>query len=302
MQLWSLVEEFILFTSFNSRSDFRYKSVMRTFISRSGVETLDQVNSQIINKFRDECLKRVKPITWNGYIRQLRIIFNFAVKSGYTDKNYFNKLQYVKCPKNIVNKTLSIEEIQLVEKGIQSFVDPRWFWDTIFQTFRFTGMRVRQLVNLRVSDLDFQQNLIFYSEAGSKNKKSWTIPMHSLLKPQLMRFLALVETNINRKLRRDDYVFAISLVSTRYKKYADSQTRTYQIGQYFKRLSDYIGFNVCPNRLRHTLATDLCNPVGGHPDLFAVQHILGHSRLEMTKNYVSPQMHRLAATIEGLAK
>jgi site-specific recombinase XerD len=163
-------------------------------------------------------------------------------------------------------------------------------------------MRVRQLVNLKVADLDFQKSIIFYSEAGSKNKKSWTIPMHSGLKPQLLRFITRCEMQLNRKLRPDEYLFSISTLSTRYKKNTAGQTRTTQVGQYFKRLSDFIGFNICPNRLRHTLATDLCNPIGGHPDLFAVQLILGHSRLEMTRNYVTPQMHRLTAAIEGLVK
>lgn len=304
MQLWSLVEEFILLTSFNPRSDYRYKTVMRVFISRSGVETIEQVNSHTINIFRNACLNiaKVKPITWNGYIRQLRIIFEFAVKQGYTDQNYFQKIQYIKIPKVVINKAVSREEIQIIENGIKTFVEPRWFWDAIFQTFRYTGMRVRQLVNLKVADLDFQKSIIFYSEAGSKNKKSWTIPMHSGLKPQLLRFITRCEMQLNRKLRPDEYLFSISTLSTRYKKNTAGQTRTTQVGQYFKRLSDFIGFNICPNRLRHTLATDLCNPIGGHPDLFAVQLILGHSRLEMTRNYVTPQMHRLTAAIEGLVK
>jgi site-specific recombinase XerD len=301
MQLKSLVEEFILSHSFNAQSDKRYRTCMNVFILRSNITTLDQFSEKSVVKFRTECIKCVKAITWNGYVKQLRIIFNFAVEKGYVIENYFNKIQYSKVVKTQQYKPLSLEEIRYVSQGIEGYIMP-WFWHTVFLTFRYTGMRTQQLVTLKIRDLDFVQEVIFYSSEGSKNRKAWTIPMHSELKDALMNFLARYERTIKRELTKEDYLFSLTSVSTSYKKTGTPNTKTDQISQYFKRLSDRIGFNVSPNRFRHTVATELCNPSEGYPDLFAVQLILGHSRLEMTRNYVRPQIHRLAAALECLSK
>jgi integrase len=68
---------------------------------------------------------------------------------------------------------------------------------------------------------------------------------------------------------------------------------------FFKKLSRNTDSKIGAHRLRHTLATELCNPTDNDapPDLFTVQHILGHTSLQTTRGYVKTSMTRMSAAL-----
>ena len=70
---------------------------------------------------------------------------------------------------------------------------------------------------------------------------------------------------------------------------------------FFKPFSKSKEICVGTHRLRHTLATVLCNPVDEtSPDLFAVQALLGHKNISTARGYVHTRLSRLTRVIHGL--
>lgn len=62
---------------------------------------------------------------------------------------------------------------------------PAWFWTTILDTLRYTGIRVNQLMHVRLMDINLEENCIELRLDGSKTHREWRVPIVGPLKPQL---------------------------------------------------------------------------------------------------------------------
>lgn len=136
---------------------------------------------------------------------------------------------------------------------------------TWFLTLAFTGIRLSELLDLRISDLDLNTRRLFIHD--SKNDHGRVVFMTPALVQHFQAYLAW------RPLAHTDHLFVrldglpLSPASIRY------HCRQWGASQ---------GITLSPHRLRHTFATRLLNQ--GLP-LESIRRLLGHKTLSMTQRY-----------------
>src|SRR5690606_10172883 len=220
------------------------------------------------------------------------------------EKNHFRSVKLAPAdyplPKTISDNDLWTLLSHLVEN--QRLYEPAWFWVCVIKTLYYTGIRRRQLVTLQRRDLDFATRSIYLRATGSKTRREWTIPMHSAIIDDLALVIENAEQVLGRKLSPSDSVFNICIHNKQYEKCSANpgQMKATSITDFFKRVNRRTGLNVSPHKFRHTLATRVCNPVHGEPDIFAAQVLLGHTSIKTTRGYVTTSPRRLERMMEGL--
>lgn len=138
-----------------------------------------------------------------------------------------------------------------------------------------TGMRVSEIKNTNISDLDIANNRIITIGKGDKEREVY---FSDKTKFYLDRYL---------KTRTDDNK---ALFVTLKKPYARLSTRTIE-----KIISDIkikagIDAKVTPHVLRHTMATKM---IEGGADITTVQTILGHKNVTTTQIYAETSMDKV---------
>lgn len=153
--------------------------------------------------------------------------------------------------------------------------------------FLDNGLRVSELCNLQLKDLDLKQLRAFVIGKGSKERY---VPFSPRTSQAIWRYHAK-----RGDLYPEDYVF--SSVENR------QMERGYVL-KMLSRASDRAGIShVHPHRLRHTFAINYLRAGG---DIFTLQMILGHESLDMVRKYSQlaqsdvKRAHRRASPVEYL--
>ncbi len=139
----------------------------------------------------------------------------------------------------------------------------------VISVFLYTGIRVSELTNLQIGDVDFDENII-YIHAG-KGDKDRIVVMPDLCRDHIKSYM---KERIKIK-SNNNYLF-ISNKKTKF----DTST----VERMVKRVAKKTGLtkNVTPHVLRHTFATSILRNGG---DIRFIQQILGHSSLATTQIY-----------------
>lgn len=305
MRLLDIATEFADLNIFNQDTYDTVVGKTKVFCERAGVATIGDIDFTVLANFKKLTLSSSKPITYNGYIRYLRIVVDYAIERGYASKNLFREIKLAPegspPPKTMEGDT--IKELCDHIAGKKAKYGESEFWLTVVTCLFYTGMRRRQLVSLRLRDVNFDLKTITLSYEGSKTKRSWSIPVHVELASKLEKFVHLNEEVLGRKMKSDDFLFVASRFNPRYAVTAEGGMRRDAITGFFKRLGRTIEKGVGANRFRHTFATDLCNPNDDTPpDIFSVQAMLGHTSIVTTRRYVQTSVRRMDSTLSRRAE
>ena len=149
-------------------------------------------------------------------------------------------------------------------------------------TFLYTGMRKEDLLNLKLSDIDWAQNVIRYSQ--DKNGNINVLPLRPVVGNYLLEYI-----QNERPVGGDcDFLFLS-------KKKVRGKHQRFNISELVNRLYDLTGIRQGRVRkgthlLRHSLADELVN---SGSDLAIVSKILGHKDPETTLGYLSANVEQL---------
>lgn len=305
MKLIDIAKEFTDINIFNVHTKYAITNIAALFIERTNTEFIHEIDLAAVVKFKERTLEIAQPVSYNGYLKYLRILGDYAVEKHLVSENIFRKVKLAPIGK-LPCKLLAPQDLADIESYViqhqQSF-NPYWFWLTLMNCFYYTGMRRRQLISLQIGDLDFQKSVIRLRYEGSKTQREWQIPMHEELAAQLKTLITNTELITGRRLQSNDYVFRIHLFNDRYTFGKRGNMNAESITGFFKRLSKQSGIRIGAHRFRHTLATNLCNPEDDTPpDIFAAQEILGHTNLQTTRNYVSTNIKRMDIALSRITK
>jgi integrase/recombinase XerC len=148
----------------------------------------------------------------------------------------------------------------------------------IIEMFYNTGMRVSELINLKINDLNITE--LKLRVIGKRNKER-VIPFTKLFKESLEGYLNIR----NEKFRSgsEDYLFLTDKSNKMYPKLV------YRIVNKYLNLITTIE-KKSPHVLRHTFATHMLN---AGADLNAIKELLGHSNLAATEIYTHNTFERL---------
>ncbi|MFC1902941.1 tyrosine-type recombinase/integrase [Chloroflexota bacterium] len=260
------------------------KSLCNYVKSRHLPDSLDTIDTKLLREYVLYLMKRTRynghpytpaktellsSATIHGHVRTLRAFFNWLVVEGLAQNNPAKDLKPPKVSRKVVS-TLSDEEIGAILNTFSiSPSDARN--QTLFMILLDTGLRIGELVNLKMDDVHMDEG---YLKVMGKGKKERIVPIGNNAQRALQRYLFRFRPKpINPVINN---VF----LSQSSKPLTENSMKLM-----FTRLAKRSG--VCrlhAHLCRHTFATRfLIN--GG--DVFSLQQILGHSTLEMVRHYVN---------------
>lgn len=304
MRMLDIAHEYV---SVNINNDYTSVTAMRAarlFDERTGITDLADINYEIIGRFKSAVLAVAQPVTYNGYLRYLKLLGKWAKAEGYWEKNWFESVRKLPEPEKPY-KTIEPEVFAAAMKFLHSndALQPAWFWRIVIRFLYLTGVRRRQIVHVQLRDIDLQNRVLTASYRSSKTYREWQIPLADDVIEDIQYLIRRNEDVLGRKMRPDDYLFNASRFYARYKSDPARPGRMdgTQFTGFMKRLSARIGMRIGMHRIRHTCATDLCDyEEDENPDLFAAQQILGHTMLATTRTYVKTKVHRMRLQINKL--
>lgn len=166
---------------------------------------------------------------------------------------------------NVVEINALIEAIDLSKpEGMRN--------KAIIEVLYGCGLRVTELVGLRISDLNAEQE---YIKVVGKGNKERIIPIGQTALHFIAIYLTEIRVHLIIKKGNEDFIF-LNRLGTRLSRI--------MIFKMIKALADVIGLNksISPHTFRHSFATHL---IEGGADLRAVQEMLGHSSITTTELY-----------------
>lgn len=142
----------------------------------------------------------------------------------------------------------------------------------IIETLYGCGLRVSELVNLKISDIFFNDGFVRIIGKGNKER---LVPIGSNAMKQIRIYLEQVRSHLTIKRGQEDILFLNRRGS------GLSRVMVFYI---IKDLAERAGVKkkISPHTFRHSFATHL---VEGGADLRAVQEMLGHSSITTTEIY-----------------
>lgn len=213
----------------------------------------------------------------NCKISALNSFYKFLVKTGTLETSPLAKHKALKVQKKI-HIPFSEKEVTAVlsTKRDDSFEAIRNL--LILELLYSTGMRRAELINLKISDVDFHQQQL--KVLGKRNKERF-IPLLNTVRESLKAYINLRNQLVN--IQDSDILF---LTKKGAKMYG---TLVYRIVKnYFETISSKV--KKSPHILRHSFATHLLN---NGADLNAVKELLGHSSLAATQVYTHNNISEL---------
>lgn len=299
MRMLDIAEMYVAVCVYNDDTQDKVLGVARLFDERAGIVDIEVIDYQSIQRFKEVCLSEVGvlPVTYNGYVRYLKLLNRWAVDEGLMQKNWFERIKFAPIP---VRRPKGLEDEVFIAafhylKTHPQALSPSWFWQIVIRFFYSTGIRRRQLVSIEMQDLDLENKVLIANHRGSKTHREWEIPLTDTIIPDLEYLIQKNEDALGRPMEPEDRLFNVCRFNPRYapdKNNPNAMTRESVTG-FMKRLSRQIGMTIGAHRIRHTTATVLCNPENDdEPDLFSVQHILGHTMLSTTRGYVHTKLSR----------
>lgn len=276
-------EEYKTYISNTYTVKYLKKAVIPSFVSLQKYLpdlALEEISTKDLDQYISSIASKSKYAA-SMYYRTLKAAFNKAVVWNYIEINPFNK---IKTPKTPTSLPLFISEAELIQ--ILNKVENQLHKD-IFTTAYYTGMRLNELLNMKWDWIDFKQNLIIIKNSDqfiTKTKQERVIPIHSKVNQILKsRFPFGNEKEKNFVFNR---VSGVKLngefISKQFKK-----------GVKAVKLNPKIHFHT----LRHSFASAL---VQRKVDIYTVQKLLGHSKIQTTQVYSHLQSDNLLKAVNSI--
>ncbi len=179
---------------------------------------------------------------------------------------------------------LSVEEIDLLEDCIDLSKPEGHRNKAIVETLYSCGLRVSELINLKLTNLFFEFEFIKIIGKGNKER---LVPISEKAKKDINLYIENYRNQIEIKPGNENYLF----LNRRGKKLTRNM-----IFIIVKELAEIAGLdkNISPHTFRHSFATHL---VDGGADLRAVQEMLGHESIITTEIYTHLSKDYLKQTI-----
>ncbi len=173
-------------------------------------------------------------------------------------------------------KAITLEE---VKKLLQVMTENKYFLRDIsmLELMYACGLRVSELVQLKLHDINFEAGFIRVRGKGNKER---IIPVAQRTLKRVKEYLVNLRPKLMKK-RASDFLF----LNNR----GQAMTRQ-RFWQNLKVMAKIAGIKVTPHMLRHSFATHLLE---GGADLRSLQQMLGHSDISTTQIYTKITMDRL---------
>lgn len=231
-----------------------------------------KITDETVQQFIYAVSKEVNPRSQARIISGLKSFFNYLV---FEDYRVDNPLELIESPKTgrKLPDTLAIQEIDALIAAIDLSSNEGERNRAMLETLYGCGLRVSELVSLKISDLFFDEGFIKITGKGNKER---FVPIGKLTQKYIQIYQNEIRGNVTIKKGCEDTLFL--------NRRGNQLTRA-MIFTIIKDLAVKIGLrkNISPHTLRHSFATHLLE---NGADLRSIQLMLGHESITTTEIYV----------------
>ena len=225
----------------------------------------ETIKNYLYKSFSDK-----KSISQARSISAIKSFFNYLIFEGYIKDSPISNIETPKQEKKLP-KVLTEEEIKKLINSIDLNHDFGQRNKTIIEILYGTGIRVSELINLKLSNIFFKENIIKVIGKGNKER---FVPLGEIASNEMKIYI-----NNRNRLKIDSKSSDILFLN----RYGRGLTRS----MIFKIISDAskrVGLDkkISPHTLRHSFATHL---IKNGADLRTIQLILGHESITTTEIY-----------------
>lgn len=249
------------------------------FLKENKIEKLNSITYDIIRKYLSILHeKKYKTTSISRKISTLRSFFKYMVKKEYIKSNPMSLISNPKKEKKLPNY-LKYEEIEKILSCIDLSKKEGVRNRLIIELMYSTGIRVSELVNIKLKDIKITDKQIVILGKGNKER---IVLFGKEAKNMLEKYL-----NAYREDFKGDISNQYLLINQKGKPLSTNKIELI-VKQVLKDSS--LKLNISPHTLRHTFATHLLD---GGADLKTVQELLGHENLKTTAIYTHVSNERL---------
>ncbi|PIF00529.1 MAG: tyrosine recombinase [Maribacter sp.] len=243
-----------------------------------------QIDKETIQRFIHEIAKAVNPRSQARIISGLKSFFNYLNFEDYRTDNPMDLLESPKIGRKLPD-TLSEDEIDKIIGAIDLSKPEGERNRAMLETLYGCGLRVSELVNLRISDLFLGEGFIKVTGKGDKQR---FVPISDFNKKYI---------NIYRNGIRAHQTIQKGFEDILFLNRRGRQLTRAMIFTIIKQLATKIelGKSISPHTFRHSFATHLLK---NGADLRAIQQMLGHESITTTEVYVHVDRSHLTKVMD----
>lgn len=230
-----------------------------------------QLSPEIIKEFIRYLSKDVSPSTQSRIISGIKSFYEYLLFEKLIKSNPLAEIEQPKTQRKLPD-TLSIDEINLMVSKIEKNKNEYYRNIAIIETMYGCGLRVSELINLKISDLYLDEDFLKVTGKGNKQR---LVPISSINKKCIVNYLNESRSKIKINLTHSDTLFL--------NRRGKGLTRA-MIFTIVKNLTKLAGIkkNISPHTFRHSFATHLLE---NGADLKTIQQMLGHESITTTEIY-----------------
>ncbi|RAV03035.1 tyrosine-type recombinase/integrase [Paenibacillus sp. YN15] len=245
--------------------------IFKRMLERQGLDSAPSaitehiMKENVILRMMDEGQKET---SINCLLRAARALFNFLVREGHMQASPMRKMKLIRQKKKAVPTfTKQQVHILLAQPDTRTFIGVRD--KTMLMLMLETGIRVRELTDVCLSDIEWKTGMIL---VAGKNGKDRALPFQATMRQQLAKYVQL-----RGKLEHDSLFVTIDNTPITRRQVQ------IQVALYGRR-GGITGVRCSCHTLRHTFAK---MSVQNKANIFALQAVLGHASLDQVRTYVS---------------
>ncbi|WP_298539626.1 site-specific tyrosine recombinase XerD [uncultured Aquimarina sp.] len=254
------------------------------YLEENDIETTPiAIEKDILKQFIYETAKLVNARSQARIISGLKSFFNYLIFEDYRETNPMELIEAPKIGRKLPD-TLSLEEIDTIISHVDLSKPEGERNKAIIETLYGCGLRVSELIDLKLSNLFFDEGFISVTGKGDKQR---FVPIGEITQKYINIYKNEIRIHLDIKKGHEDTLFL--------NRRGRQLTRA-MIFTIVKRLVEKAGIhkNISPHTFRHSFATHLLE---NGADLRAIQLMLGHESITTTEIYMHLDRSHLTEVI-----
>jgi site-specific recombinase XerD len=267
---FSLAEDFLIMRRAQGITQFTissHRSALRNFLAdyKGNIKDVRKLRQAVYVFLAD----KPKSGYYNKLLQALRQFFEYCIGEGILHKNPCDGLKYKRESPRIVEHSEKTIKALLGIPDTSTFSGLRDY--LLILTILDTGIRPNELLQIRIGDVDFMNRQLFVREEYSKTRQMRTLPISQQVANAMKKLIFA---------RHEEWDNDTPVLCS----FSGHRLTSHNLQERFREYSDKLGVHITPYHLRHTFALWFIRNGG---NVFALQKIMGHTKLDMTQTYIN---------------